>query len=216
VSARLSMKLSLGVGKDRRGLTLVELLVAGVISGLVLSSLCGVYFAVHRQFERGQGQQFALLATSQACSKLSDYISQACGVVAIDRFYAGDTLAVNLPDNQAYEVYVPTWQNGQMQYVSGDWIVFYLSDSTGSYYHTGDILWAATMAWDDYPASVSPDQAWSLRKGVQSGRITPLRSLRFVVSADGQVVTITAVSAYTVGSDESQFSLCRTVYVRNG
>ena len=206
------------VSKNRRGLTLVELLIAGTISALVLSCVCGIYFSIARQCQRQQGQGDALLATSRACSRLSDYISVSMGATVLTRFSTGDALAVNLPANTAYSgVYVPTWSGSAVKYVSGNWLVFYLSDTTGSYNQTGNILWAATMSWTNFPNSVVPDRTWSMYYNTNNGRISPLKSISFsyVDSTNHPKVVITATSSYRIGGINSQLAQSRTVCMRN-
>lgn len=198
---------------------MVELLVAAAVTALLLSSVCGIYFAVAREWDRQQGEGDALVATTQACSRLANYISQSVGAVVISRSNQGDTLALNLPADTAHDgLYVPIFSGGEVQYRSGTWLVFYLSDSSGSHYHTGDILWAATMNWEDYPWSVIPDQEWSLYYDEGTGRIRPLKSLSFSMASDGSgntAITIIAISSYNIGTTEKQLKLTRTVCLRN-
>ncbi len=200
-----------------RGFTLVEVLITSTVLSLVLTSLCGIYLAVGKEWERQDGRGTALGATSMACSKLSDYICQSVGAVVINRLGTGDALAVNLPANTAYGgLYVPTWSAGKVQYQSGTWIIFYLSDSTGNYSRSGNILWAATMTWANFPNSVVPDTAWSLYYDQPKGRVSPITSLQFAVTTDSLPrVTITATSVYKIGATQSQVRLTRTVCLQN-
>lgn len=203
-------------GISGRGFTLVELMITTTVLALVLTSLCSLYFAVANEWQRQYGRGSALAAASMACTRLSDYISQAKGVVVLNRFATGDAIAVNLPTDSAYGIYVPTWSAGKMCYQTGNWIVFYLSDSSGSYGVSGDILWAATMTWAGFPGSVVPDSAWSLYYDQPRGRIAPISSLRFTLTSDSLPrVTIVATSAYAVRGTQSQVCLTRTVCLQN-
>ena len=197
---------------------MAELVVATAVMAIVLSSLCGVYFSTAKEWERQQGEADALLATSQTCTRLSDYISQSVGATVISRSRPNDTLALNMPLDNAYgTLYVPLWSGGVVQYRSGAWIVFYLSDSTGSYLRDGTILWAASFTWAGYPASVVPDQSWSMYYGSQMGRTSSMKSIAFTLDSSGTrpVVTVTAVSRYKIGATEKQISQSRTVCLRN-
>ncbi|MGC8862875.1 MAG: PulJ/GspJ family protein [Armatimonadota bacterium] len=206
-----------GVPAGRGGFTLAELMVATTITALVLSSLCGVYFATAGEWERQQGEADALVATSQTCARLADYVSQATGVVINTRFTPNDTLAVNLPADRAYGSYAPVWGGNVVRYRSGSWVIFYLSDSSGSYLTNGSILWAATFTWAGFPASVVPDRAWSMYYNTQLGRTASIRTIRFALDSSGSYpsVTITVASAYRIGGTEKQLTQSRTVCVRN-
>ena len=204
-------------GDRNRGFTLIEVMIASLVLSLVLSALCSVYFAVSKEWERQNGRGTALAATSMACSRLSDYISQSVGAVVVNRIGTADALAVNLPADTAYSgTYVPTWSSGKIQYRSGNWIIFYLSDSTGNYSRSGDILWCATMNWGSFPGSVTPDATWSLYYDQPRGRITPISSIQFTLNAGSlPSVTVVATSNYSVQATQKQVQLTRTVCLLN-
>lgn len=211
------MKRSLRGNNSQNGFTLAELMVTTAVLSLIMTSACGMFVAVTREWERQQGEGNALVAVSNASTRLSDYISQAVAVTVINRFTTGDTIAVNMPADSANNVYVPTWSSGKVQYRSGSWLVFYLSDNTGSYSRTGNILWAATMTWAGYPGSVVPDTSWSMYFNTGKGRITPLKSLQFssVTSGNSTKVVMTIISSYKVRTTEKALTVTRTVYLRN-
>ncbi|MCE5199396.1 MAG: prepilin-type N-terminal cleavage/methylation domain-containing protein [Armatimonadota bacterium] len=200
-----------------KGFTLVELLVASTVMTIVLTSVCGVYFTVARGWERQQGEADALGATSRACARLNDYISQAVSATVLTRFRANDTLAVNLPADTANGgIYVPTWNGSTFTCRSGNWIVFYLSDTSGSYSRQGDILWAATMSWTNFPSSVVPGQSWSLERAGGPGRITPLSTLQFQLTSDTKPkVTVAVSSSYKLNGTYKSLSLTTAVCLRN-
>jgi hypothetical protein len=195
------------------------MLVAATITAFVLASICGICFSTAKEWERQQGQAQALVATSRACSKLSDYVSQCIGWKIASRFQTNDALAVLLPQDSAYGgTYVPVWTGGHVAYRGGACVVFYLSDSTGSFSRSGDILWAATSDWSLFPAAAFvPDRDWSLYYNGPKGKVAPIRSLSFAVDTSGErtVIVITAVSAYKVGTGEQQIRQSRTVCPRN-
>ena len=180
-------------------MTLVELtVVVGVIS-IILVSLCEIYFAVGREWERQQGSAAALAATSQACTKLADYMSQSVDLVLASRFTANDSIAVCLPANTAHGIYVPVLSGNKLKYKSGTWVLFYLSDSTGNYASSGNILWSGTLSTPALPSSVVPDSTWSkYANGV--GRYTPITSMQFTPDYSGSryAVQMTISSSYTI------------------
>jgi hypothetical protein len=212
------MKRSLFAGSQRAGFSVIELLLASCITAIILSSVCGVCFTIVRDWERKQGFAKAALATSDACSRLSDYISQALAVEIVTRFAGADAIAVNLPLDSPYaKVYAPIWSADKFRFRSGPWIIFYLSDSTGSYSRPGDILWAGTMTWSGFPASVAPDRSWSMYYDTNLGRVEGLKSLSFSVDSGGArpVVTVTAVSSYKISGVEHLVSRTRSICLRN-
>lgn len=211
-----NMRLLLLANNKRHGFTLIELLVVSAVLSLVLTSLCGIYLSVAGEWERQDGQGTALSATSTACARLSEILSQATGAVVLQRFAPGDAIAVNLPANRANGIYVPVWNSGKVQYQSGNWVVFYLSDSTGNYNRSGDILWSAAMNWGTYPAGIVPDTEWSLYYNQPRGRVAPISSLRFVLTtAERPLVTIVATSEYKAGAAQASFRRQKAVCLQN-
>ena len=199
------------------GLALVELLMTVLVLSIVVSSLCEVFFAVNDGWQRQQGEQDVLIATSLACSKVGDYISRSIQAAQVSRFSSGDTLALSLPADKTYGIYIPKWSGGTLAYRVGTYIVFYLSDSTGSYSHTGNILWAATFTnWNDIVHTVTPDASWSLYYG-RAGRITPIQSMSFSVDTTGEYpkVTMTVGSTYKIGRTQKNVSQSKTTCVRD-
>lgn len=196
----------------------MELMIASAATVLILSSLCGVYFAVIREWQRQQGEGDALIASTRACSRIADYASVAVGAAVFTRITASDTLALNLPADTAYGgLYVPTWNGGKMQFRSGIWIAIYLSDSTGNINRTGSILWAGTVTWSGSTINVVPDRSWSLYYDRDIGRVAPLKSIRFALDETGDkpAVTVTALAANKIGDTEKQLSRTRTICLVN-
>ncbi len=202
---------------SKRAFTLAELLITTSILGIVLTSVCGIFFSVSKEWERLQGEAEALAVTSLACSRLADYISQATGFTLESRFTTNDTLLLNMPADKISDIYIPTWSGGKVQYRSGVWLVFYLSDSTGSVFRTGNILWGGTITGGGYPFGVNPDTNWSLYYNTVRGQIAPLVSIRFSVDSSGirPSITMQTVARYKTGSTYEQITQSRTVCLRN-
>lgn len=241
------MRHSSSASRPTGGFTLAELLVATTVTALLLTSVCGIYFATASEWERQQGRGGALVATSLACSTIADYASQAVSIELVDRFSLGiyDALHVNLPmytyssypsvtpwtggkvpDMSIIAIrdggYYPVWSSDggrqRLQYTSSGrrWVVFYLSDITGSYDASGDILWAATVDRSGSPTVIGPDQAWSMHS-TRMGKIAPLTSLRFTVddTIAPKRVTVIATASYKVSSTTEQMSRTRVVCLKN-
>jgi len=227
-----------------RGFTLVELTIASAVTALLLTTICGIYFATMTEWEHQQGLKDAVSATSRACSRLEEYIAQGVTAQLVDRFGLGfyDTLLVNMPlqtysgpspwvagkvpslviIRNTWGGYVPDWTSDsgrlRLQYTSNNfqWVAFYLSDATGRYDRTGSILWAATADRTVTPMLVVPDTTWSMETAT-SGRIAPLTSVRFTVddSMKPKRVTMTVVASHKLRSTVRQISLTRVVALRN-
>lgn len=212
------MKRSSHANRPHSGFSLIELLVASSIVAVVITGVCGVYFSVARGWEHQQGVARVSGAVESACTRLAQYISQAVSAQVVPRFTSSDALAINLPLDSPYpRVYAPVWSGGVCRFRSGTWIIFYLSDSTGSYSRSGNILWAATMSWSDFPGSVVPDRGWSMYYDTNRGRVEGLKSLSFAVDSSGSRprVTVTATASYSVGDIKRDISMTRTVCLRN-
>ena len=183
---------------------------------VVLTALCEVYFAVCRDWERQLGKGGAINATSQTIAKISENIVQSDDAAIVDRFTTGDALALNLPADKAHGIYVPMPVSDKLRYRSGKWIVFYLSDSTGSYSKNGDILWLGNV---NAYGNVIPDANWSKHSNGE-GKISPISSIRFSIYTTGlrELISIEAKSTFKINNASNQsdvFKQSASVCVRN-
>ncbi len=216
--ARSDMIPSWSASRGARAFTLVELLVAATASTLVLVGICGIYLSTARDWESQQGVAGALTTTTTACAKLTDYISQSCGVQIVTRFTTGDSIIVNLPLDKVYtNVYAPIWNGGGFEYRSGSWIGFYLSDATGNPSVNGTILWAATVDMTHNPPVATPDSSWSMYYGSQKGKVAPIKTLAFTLDQTGEcpAVTVTVTTQYKSGRTTAQVTRSKTICLRN-
>lgn len=198
----------------RRGVTVIELMIAVTVSAVLIAALCETYWVMAGEFERQQGEGDALAYTSFACSRISEYAASAMSAQTYTRYTPNDALCVRLPADMAYGIYVPVRVGPSIVYRPGQQIMFYLSDSTGSYNGRGNILWAAVVT-SLSPVTVTPDQSWSRYPGSQQGRII-LDSVEFdVVMGVRDSVTITARRTYPIGRTTKTLSAERTVCLQN-
>lgn len=199
----------------------MEVLITVTILSVVVSSLCGIYFAVADEWQRQDSARDSELAVSIACSRIGDYAAQGVRFKLLKQHgiysHGYDVLAVCLPADKAYGVYVPVREGDEFKYREGSWVVFYLSDATGSYFASGDILWAATANHEwQIPFFMAPDSSWSLYPGVKKGRITPLDSITFEdMGGDYAAVRITVGSSFKVGNGTDRVRLSKCVTLRN-
>lgn len=201
---------------NKRAFTLIELTVAMAVTALLLTILCQIYLLMVQEWDREQGEAGALTATSRACDAISKDVSQAVGAQVLTRFSQADTLFFTLPDDQSNNIYVPAWSSNKLQYVSGSTEAYYLSDASGSYSNSGNILWRGLVMWNGENPVVTPDPTWDAN--VQRGRISPLNSISFSLddSTNPHCAYVTLVSSYQIpGSNIKQLSRQVTVYLRN-
>jgi prepilin-type N-terminal cleavage/methylation domain-containing protein len=209
---------------SRGGFTLVELLVTVMILAVVVTGLCDVFIANQKAWDRQSSQSTALTATDAAMSAIGSYASKAMDRRIYSRFSTGDVLVVCLPSDTAYGMYVPSCTDNwghpvDLQYNHGQGIVFYLSDSTGSYGRTGSILWAGTVSFWQTPSvfNVTPDSSWSLYPGSSRGRIAPISSIRFGTSGAQRYtgVDVTVNATYEAGAGTADLTRTRTICLRS-
>lgn len=199
----------------RRGVTLVELLIAVMVSAVLIGALCEMYLVLASEFERQQGEGDSLAYTSFACSRVAEYAMPAISAQTYTRYTPNDALRIQLPADTAYGIYVPVIQGAITVYRPGQQIMFYLSDSTGNYYKQGNILWSGVVTSLLPSVAVTPDQSWSLYPGSQQGRII-LSSVQFsVVIGVRDKVTISASRTYPIGRTTNTLSAQRTVCLQN-
>lgn len=206
--------------RDKKlGMTLIEVLVVVAVLSIVLSILCAMYSTVNDEWQRQDGSRECQLAISNACNRVGDYISQGVEYKILKKAGStdNDVLAVCLPADTAYGIHVPVPDNGQLKYRKGVWVVFYLSNSTGSYNASGNILWAGSAANEsDIPDHVVPDAEWSISPGGASGKITPLTSIDYHnAGLDYSAVTITAKAQSECGHTLKRMQLSKTICLRN-
>lgn len=180
-------------------------------------TFCEIYLAIQKEFSMEIEHAQSLDAARTASQEIGKYIMDAMEVKVFSRFSSNDTIAVCLPADTAYGIYVPT-SNPSWGWHPGVNRVFYLSNATGSYAARGDILWSGTYSsWGSTPSStsVTPDTSWSLYPGTTKPRITPISSIEASIRPRNYSNIYTRVD-YTVTSSYSDGrSIPRTVSISN-
>jgi len=204
--------------RGQSGFTLAELLIVVTILSLLLSSLCGIYLSMIMQWQRQQGQGDALVAMSRSFSAMHAELSQSITVDPVDHAGHNRAIIYTLPLDKdvTNQYYIPKWVDGVLQYRPGARKAFYLSDSSGRYDHTGNILWRGNVT-GGYPFSynVDPDPTWDA--DAQRGRISPIDSLEFDTDNWGVThrVAVTATTSYKVMNSMTQVRRTWNVCLRN-
>ena len=211
--------------RDADGFTLVELIVTILTLAVVVTALCDVFIANQKAWSRQSGKSSALIATGAALTSVGSYARNATYTRIFTRFSSGDALVVCLPADRAYGFYIPMnehnddYEGEPWDYQPGQSVVFYLSDSTGSYARSGSILWAGTVPGSETPSAynVTPDPSWSLYPGTTNGRIAPIASIRFETPPGQRYenVDITVRSSYKAGAGTATLTRTRSICLRN-
>ena len=187
------------------------------ILAVLLTSICGIYIAMIHEWQRQQGQGDATVCISRTFSSISSEISQAVTVYSVVRSGQRDNIIYTLPlDRDATNsYYIPAWVGGSLQYRPGQQKVFYLSNSTGNWNSSGNILWRGLVSGAFPNYTIIPDPSWDA--DVQRGRIAGLSSLRFATDNWGEPkrVTITATTSYKVMNSTAMASRSLAVCLRN-
>ena len=198
---------------NRRGFTLVELLVTITVLALILTAICDTYLMIQTEWSRQQGLEDTRIAARQAISGVAAYMKVAHSANVMTRFTPNDTLQFYLPLDMAYGIYVPQKVSNMYRADAITPYYFYLSDSTGSFTRSGNILWAGYWSM----GSVVGDPSWSLYPGTTKGRIAPVQSLSFSVDTTGfrPRVTTTVTTSCTINGTPEQFILSAVTSLRN-
>lgn len=188
------------------------------ILSILLTSICGIYLAILNEWQRQQGQGDSLVAISRTFAAVSSELSQAITVDSLDHHGHHCVIVYTLPldKDSSGQYYVPKWVDGNLEYRPGPQKAFYLSDSSGDYDHTGDILWRGTIS-GVYPFAytIVPDPTWDA--DAQRGRISHLDSLTFDPDDWGNPhdVTINASSSYKFRDSNTVMDRTLVVSLRN-
>lgn len=125
--------------RGRRGLSLMELMVALGVMGILAYATSTIYFSVLRIYNNQIWKLPPYDAATAAVQRLSQEIPGAMLVSSHSTGY----MVVIMPQKDANRDNVLTLDAQGYHLVQGDSVAFYLSDSTGSLAATGNCLWKA-------------------------------------------------------------------------
>ncbi len=192
----------------RSGMTLIELMIACGLTALIVTAVCGVYVYALQLWDRGQAASSTYMTASLGMTRMCKVIDLAANA---DTDIYG-TFKIWVPrDKDSGGDYLPCWEsNAELRYHTGDEVIFYLSNYTGSPSTKGDILWKRVNG--------SPDAGWSLLPNSRIGRVSPVQSLSLQViytSGTRKLVQVTMTAQQKHGKDTESLTLKRYVYLRN-
>lgn len=194
--------------RRRSGVTLIELMIACGLTALIVTAVLGVYVYALQLWERGQAESGTYTTASLGIERICKVLEQ--GTYAETDAYGN--LKIWAPrDKETGGDYLPYWEsNAEFRYRTGDEVIFYLSNHTGSSSATGDILWKRVNG--------CPDTGWSMFPNSKQGRVSPIRSLSLqvvYVSGTCRLVQVTLTAQQKRGSEMESLTLKRYVYLRN-
>jgi prepilin-type N-terminal cleavage/methylation domain-containing protein len=123
----------------RRGVTLIELLLAISIFSVLMVAVSIIYFSCLNVYLRAA---WKLPPYDEATMGVNEMTRRLRDGMLIDAF-AADWLVVILPRKDANKDNVLISVDGQLSLVAGNKLKFYLSDSSGDLNTTGNYLWMA-------------------------------------------------------------------------
>ena len=216
----------------RSGVTLIEVMVATALTGILVTAVCSVYFYSLQAWERSRAAGAAYTTTVLGIRRLEERLEKAvrCTVYSNP---TGDELILYFPSQtDSKGEYVPIWTANPTSgktylrytpYGSNPYSeIYYLSDKSGIRAKPGNILWRGK-----YTTGVGwvPDSEWSLIPGTNppQGRVAPIKAISFsytqnvTYSGYSSVyavwITITAEQKYR--GQTSLISISRRVKLRN-
>lgn len=220
---------------DKKGFTIVELLLTTSLSAMVVGSVASVYlFAATRgAHTMATG---ATVYQAQGTARLIDRVISNATKASIVTSGSSTGLKCQMPDNSIdndgdgiYDDFRPSKFTGANARwgKNGVRVWIYMADSTGDFLRPGSILWMAKRADDLYPTSADKTQAFAYYSDTASIKNNLIDSITWVANANGTITYTLNFSALTradrrsplAGTTDKTVSrtagLTRTVMPRN-
>ena len=193
-----------------RGVTLIELLVAMSVAGLVLIAVLGIFSFSTRQLRTQTGRATTVMFANQAMNAMCKEIGNAGGT-GVDK--QGNLYFIMPGNTDAQGNFIPALVGGVIGYTYGNYVEFYRSNQNGKA-NNGTILWRQTLAPD---LKGTPDSAWSLLPGGKPAlpKYPNTTALTFDTSGAPNTVKITLTMADKEGGVTSSYTTSRLVYLSN-
>lgn len=222
---------------NRRGVTLIELLIAMSVSGLVLIAVLGIFGFSTRQLGTQTGRAQTILRANQAMNAMAQDIQSS--ITAQNDSNGNPTIFILPSNTDNAGDYIPTTpKNGSLGYQPGSALAYGLSDATGNA-ATGTNLWRyqyqqkgpggrgllGGLLGGGPGSSWVPDTDWSLLpsssptppKGVAAPPKFPNVTVLTFSSAGmpANTVQVTLTMTDKEGSQTSSYTVSRIVYLAN-
>ncbi len=200
-----------------QGMTLVELMVALSISAVLITAVSGMLLSINSMWERSSSGNSAQLTLSEGVTRITTDMKNAVSCQILTRFSTNDAVIITLPAGGSVGQYAPQMAANKIQYVAGTMRAYYLSNETGSWRISGNILWAGTVT-SLSPVMVTPDISASLWPSTTIGQVQPLSALRIdapTVSDPQWLYTIKLTAPVRIAGKSSTIEVVRRVLTRN-
>lgn len=187
--------------RRRRGMSLVEVMVAGTIAIWIMTLLISMASFHSRVWQNGVSDGTSQMAGQLAIQRMGPTVRTARKV---DMNQSGSTrLTLQLPRYDSSGNLIIPMENG-------DVVTYYLSDTTGN-----EDVAGGTILWRSVNGTADP--GWSLQDGKGRIVVAAEQGLTFTYypSNDPESVTLTLNTTNTTGTDTSYFSTSQEFMLRN-
>ncbi len=201
--------------RANRGVTLVELLIAGSVSSVVLTAVLLIFTSLYSQWAFQVSRAKAIQEANLAIDLLAAQIRPAIYCLSAS---GSHTNVFQYPANtDANGNYVPAWNGIWFDYIPGSRCDFYLSNSSGISSKRGTLLWREYTLNSYGNSGWTADSAWSLLPGSTTmGRMGDIVALSFSTSGKpANVVNVSVTVQVTEKSTTSTYTASRDVYMEN-
>lgn len=214
--------------RSKKGITLLELMIATGLVALIVTATCGVYFYAVSMWERCHAMNSAYSTAVIAMDTIQHYLENGTGTPQI--INNGHGIIINFPGSQLPSgEYIPSRSvspnimNIGYQTLAAKRKKLYMSNGDGIT-TSGNILWLANTNPTNSNIYI-PDRDWSLLKETGDGRIAPIESLTFEIRQlqqdsfwdieSGCLVEVTIVTCGKSRDRDYRFTLKRSIRERN-
>ena len=198
----------------QRGVTLIELMVAVTLSGIVLLAVSGIFVGIQKQWAYSVTRGKAVEAAQMVLDQIATDVHGAISVQAVDGARADTFVLPANTDGQG--TYVPARIGAMVQYAPGLRAHYYLSDTSGIA-TGGAMLWRETNSQLAGDSGWTPDSGWSLTAGIGSKpKYNYVTALTFTAAGQPANTVLVTVSVQVSENQQSySLTLQRSVFLAN-
>lgn len=188
---------------DRRGFTVLELLLTLTLTAILAGTLTSLYVFVATRAAHGVVENNLLMQVRSVTNDIAHTIANSvrCELVSV----GGKTaLKCTMPEQELstdargnVAEYTPKSLSprGIEQWGVGKRIWFYQADATGTLGTAGTIVWKATRSDDSMPGTTDLAREWSHYYGGELSRWNLITSVSFTVDAASRRASVTVTGA---------------------